>query len=55
MCIGIVHLSVKEGFSEICSADDLRCSERPLLSMQEESIRGVEGCCLCSSVLCCVL
>ena len=30
-------------FSEICSADDWKCLWRPLLSVQEESMKGVEG------------
>ena len=55
MCAGSFHLSVKGRFSEIYSADDLRCVWRPLLSLQEESMRGVEGLCLHRSALCCVV
>ena len=43
MCAGSVHQSMKGRFSEIFSADDLRCVRRPLISVQEESMRGVEG------------
>ena len=45
---------MKGRFSEISGADNLRHVGRPLLSVQEESMRGVEGFLSARSALCCV-